>query len=154
MSDSPLRVAHTQRSTQHDVIRTVVPFGRDRRFPRQTRLERARKFSREAVAASSVSLLLTARAPAKVADYGQTKCRVTPSAWRSSAQRKSDRMNANPDETNESFRHHLEFTRKLGHTAGGAPTRDNLLVFYLPDEQISTGRTERRQAIERMTKSG
>src|SRR3954463_10612868 len=29
--------------------------------------------------------------------------------------------------------YHLEFTRKSGHPAGRAPTRDNLLVFYLPD---------------------
>jgi catechol 2,3-dioxygenase-like lactoylglutathione lyase family enzyme len=29
--------------------------------------------------------------------------------------------------------YHLEFTRKKGHTAGRAPTEDNLLVFYLPD---------------------
>jgi catechol 2,3-dioxygenase-like lactoylglutathione lyase family enzyme len=28
----------------------------------------------------------------------------------------------------------LEFTRKRGHSAGKAPTQDNLLVFYLPDE--------------------
>jgi catechol 2,3-dioxygenase-like lactoylglutathione lyase family enzyme len=30
--------------------------------------------------------------------------------------------------------YHLEFTRKAGHQAGRAPTEDNLLVFYLPDE--------------------
>lgn len=29
--------------------------------------------------------------------------------------------------------YHLEFTRRQGHTAGRAPTQDNLLVFYLPD---------------------
>jgi catechol 2,3-dioxygenase-like lactoylglutathione lyase family enzyme len=29
--------------------------------------------------------------------------------------------------------YHLEFTRKHGHTAGRAPTEDNLLVFYIPD---------------------
>ncbi len=28
--------------------------------------------------------------------------------------------------------YHLEFTRKIGHTAGRAPTEDNLLVFYIP----------------------
>ena len=28
---------------------------------------------------------------------------------------------------------HLEFTRKVGHKAGRAPTEDNLLVFYIPD---------------------
>jgi hypothetical protein len=30
--------------------------------------------------------------------------------------------------------YHIEFTRKRGHAAGRAPTQDNLLVFYLPDE--------------------
>lgn len=30
---------------------------------------------------------------------------------------------------------HLEFTRREGHTAGRAPTEDNLLVLYLPDEE-------------------
>jgi catechol 2,3-dioxygenase-like lactoylglutathione lyase family enzyme len=30
--------------------------------------------------------------------------------------------------------YHLEFTRKHDHKAGKAPTEDNLLVFYLPDE--------------------
>ena len=29
--------------------------------------------------------------------------------------------------------YHLEFTRARGHTAGRAPTRDNLLVLYIPD---------------------
>ena len=28
--------------------------------------------------------------------------------------------------------YHLEFTRKVGHTAGRAPTEDHLLVFYIP----------------------
>ena len=28
--------------------------------------------------------------------------------------------------------YHLEFTHAAGHTVGRAPTRDNLLVFYLP----------------------
>ena len=31
--------------------------------------------------------------------------------------------------------YHLEFTQKRGHKAGRAPTKENLLVFYLPDEQ-------------------
>ena len=35
--------------------------------------------------------------------------------------------------------HHLEFTRKAGHKAGRAPTEDNLLVFYLPDEAALAG---------------
>ena len=30
--------------------------------------------------------------------------------------------------------YHLEFTRAHGHAAGRAPTADNLLVFYLPDD--------------------
>jgi catechol 2,3-dioxygenase-like lactoylglutathione lyase family enzyme len=29
--------------------------------------------------------------------------------------------------------YHFEFTRAHGHTAGRAPTQDNLLVFYFPD---------------------
>lgn len=29
--------------------------------------------------------------------------------------------------------YHFEFTRAHGHTAGRAPTQDNLLVFYLPE---------------------
>lgn len=29
--------------------------------------------------------------------------------------------------------YHLEFTKAHGHTAGRAPTEDNLLVFYLPE---------------------
>ncbi len=40
--------------------------------------------------------------------------------------------------------YHLEFTCKRGHPAGRAPTKDNLLVFYLPDA------AEWRQALERM----
>jgi catechol 2,3-dioxygenase-like lactoylglutathione lyase family enzyme len=44
--------------------------------------------------------------------------------------------------------YHLEFTRKAGHLAGRAPTEDNLLVFYLPDE------SEWRSAIERMDHAG
>lgn len=44
--------------------------------------------------------------------------------------------------------YHLEFTRKRGHTAGRAPTQDNLLVFYLPDE------VEWRQAVERLESRG
>jgi catechol 2,3-dioxygenase-like lactoylglutathione lyase family enzyme len=30
--------------------------------------------------------------------------------------------------------YHLEFTSRVGHKAGRAPTQDNLLVFYLPDK--------------------
>ena len=35
----------------------------------------------------------------------------------------------------EGASYHLEFTRKRGHTAGRAPTQDNLLVFYIPDSE-------------------
>ena len=30
---------------------------------------------------------------------------------------------------------HFEFTRAKGHTAGRAPTPDNLVVFYIPEEE-------------------
>jgi hypothetical protein len=44
--------------------------------------------------------------------------------------------------------YHLEFTHKRGHTAGRAPTEDNLLVFYIPDKaewQQAVGRLENRE---------
>ena len=44
--------------------------------------------------------------------------------------------------------YHLEFTRKEGHRAGRAPTTDNLLVFYLPDE------ADWHAAVERVTRAG
>ena len=44
--------------------------------------------------------------------------------------------------------YHLEFTRKVGHRAGRAPTDDNLLVFYLPDE------ADWRAAVARLEKAG
>jgi catechol 2,3-dioxygenase-like lactoylglutathione lyase family enzyme len=43
---------------------------------------------------------------------------------------------------------HLEFTRKIGHVAGRAPTADNLLVFYLPDLE------HWRAAVGRMIAAG
>lgn len=43
---------------------------------------------------------------------------------------------------------HLEFTWSAGHDAGGPPSQDNLLVFYLPD------REEWQAAIDRMTSAG
>ncbi len=43
---------------------------------------------------------------------------------------------------------HLEFTCKAGHTAGKAPTEDNLLVFYLPD------RNEWLRAVGRLEDQG
>ncbi len=44
--------------------------------------------------------------------------------------------------------YHFEFTRARGHTVGIAPTKDNLLVLYLPDEEAW------RAAIERMRGAG
>jgi catechol 2,3-dioxygenase-like lactoylglutathione lyase family enzyme len=44
--------------------------------------------------------------------------------------------------------YHFEFTRAHGHTAGRAPTPDNLLVFYIPDEAAW------RAAVERMSSAG
>ena len=44
--------------------------------------------------------------------------------------------------------YHLEFTRTAGHRAGRAPTEDNLLVFYLPDE------VDWRAAVARLERAG
>lgn len=44
--------------------------------------------------------------------------------------------------------YHLEFTRKKGHSAGCAPTQDNLLVFYLPDK------LQWQAAVDRMVDAG
>ena len=44
--------------------------------------------------------------------------------------------------------YHLEFTWKRGHLAGRAPTEDNLLVFYLPDER------HWREGVDRMIAAG
>ena len=44
--------------------------------------------------------------------------------------------------------YHFEFTRARGHVAGRAPTRDNLLVFYLPDAE------EWKAAVQRMQAAG
>ena len=44
--------------------------------------------------------------------------------------------------------YHLEFTSKRGHTAGRAPTQDNLLVFYIDDSK------EWLHATERMSSAG
>jgi catechol 2,3-dioxygenase-like lactoylglutathione lyase family enzyme len=44
--------------------------------------------------------------------------------------------------------YHLEFTRKRGHSAGRAPTQDNLLVFYLPDLETW------EQAVTRLENQG
>jgi len=44
--------------------------------------------------------------------------------------------------------YHLEFTHQRGHVVGGAPTKDNLLVFYLPDDG------EWMSAVDRMAAAG
>lgn len=44
--------------------------------------------------------------------------------------------------------YHLEFTTQPGHSAGRAPSQENLLVFYLPDL------VEWTQAVERMVRQG
>lgn len=44
--------------------------------------------------------------------------------------------------------YHLEFTHLPSHKVGQAPTQDNLLVFYIPNE------AEWKSAVERMQKHG
>ncbi len=44
--------------------------------------------------------------------------------------------------------YHFEFTMKHGHTAGRAPTEDNLLVFYYPDD------AQCRVAVQQMRAAG
>ena len=44
--------------------------------------------------------------------------------------------------------YHLEFTHQRGHSVAGAPTKENLLVFYLPDQGEWTS------AVDRMTAAG
>jgi catechol 2,3-dioxygenase-like lactoylglutathione lyase family enzyme len=44
--------------------------------------------------------------------------------------------------------YHLEFTHARGHSAGRAPTADNLLVFYLPDD------LQWKNAVNRFKRSG
>ena len=44
--------------------------------------------------------------------------------------------------------YHLEFTHHRGHTVGRAPTQDNLLVFYLPDQAVY------QAALARMAAAG
>lgn len=44
--------------------------------------------------------------------------------------------------------YHLEFTHRPGHRAGGAPSGEHLLVFYLPDEEAW------RAAVERLERFG
>lgn len=44
--------------------------------------------------------------------------------------------------------YHLEFTKQEGHNLGRCPTKDNLLVFYLP------GRESWESAVARIEKAG
>jgi catechol 2,3-dioxygenase-like lactoylglutathione lyase family enzyme len=44
--------------------------------------------------------------------------------------------------------YHFEFTRAKGHLAGRAPTQDNLVVFYIPEEP------RWRRAVDRMRNAG
>lgn len=44
--------------------------------------------------------------------------------------------------------YHLEFTHCRGHVAGRAPTEENLIVFYLPDQ------AEWQASVTRMEKAG
>ncbi len=44
--------------------------------------------------------------------------------------------------------YHLEFTTAEGHTAGRAPSQDNLLVFYIPEA------SEWHDAVNRMKEAG
>jgi len=44
--------------------------------------------------------------------------------------------------------YHLEFTHQRGHIVGSAPTKENLLVFYLPDQD------EWKSALDRMKAAG
>lgn len=44
--------------------------------------------------------------------------------------------------------YHLEFTHHRGHEAGRAPSKENLLVFYIPEPD------EWRRAFERMISNG
>lgn len=42
--------------------------------------------------------------------------------------------------------YHLEFTHQRGHVVGGAPTKDNLLIFYLPDDGEWISSVDRMEA--------
>jgi len=42
--------------------------------------------------------------------------------------------------------YHFEFTHQRGHAVGSAPTKDNLLVFYLPDNGEWTSAVDRMEA--------
>jgi len=43
--------------------------------------------------------------------------------------------------------YHFEFTQQRGHFVGRAPTQDNLIVFYIPDQQEWQCAVEQMKAI-------
>jgi len=43
--------------------------------------------------------------------------------------------------------YHFEFTQHRGHFVGRAPTQDNLIVFYLPDQREWQGAVDQMKAI-------
>lgn len=45
-------------------------------------------------------------------------------------------------------KYHFEFTHAHGHAAGRAPTDDNLLVFYIPENEVW------REAVDRLRAAG
>ena len=47
----------------------------------------------------------------------------------------------------ETLGYNLELITAHGHTAGGAPTEDNLLIFYLPDEEVWKAAVERMESV-------
>lgn len=47
-----------------------------------------------------------------------------------------------------SLPYHFEFTTEVGHDPGRAPTKDNLLVFYLPEKE------DWERSLQRMEKAG
>jgi catechol 2,3-dioxygenase-like lactoylglutathione lyase family enzyme len=53
-----------------------------------------------------------------------------------------------PDGSGSGVGYHLEFTKHVTHDAGRAPTEDNLLVFYLPDQK------NYEEAVQRMRAAG
>jgi len=46
---------------------------------------------------------------------------------------------------NTGMRYHFEFTHQRGHSVGGAPTKDNLLVFYIPDREAWESRCKQME---------
>jgi len=49
---------------------------------------------------------------------------------------------------NAEMDYHFEFTHQHDHQVGKAPTKDNLLVFYIPDREKWETRCEKMEAAE------